>query len=250
MGQRLVVTIKENDKPKMKIYYHWSAYTASTFDVLNDLWNNAIKPLKRAGKSTDEILLGIIKYLEGHVDEKYKAFLDKNFPDQKRSCHGGIGFFNKKRDPFAENLPNEELEYIQSLYPNETFSTDVDRNEGLVYMSTEGMDDVQGWSEGDATIWIDDETYSHEINWVYNGKDEFIENQLDDRYGDDIDKSTEEYKELEQEFNSLNVYDGDGIDLFEGKCDNIAKNWAEWDRLTGSDYRFRDKNNTVWEGLA
>lgn len=248
MGQRLVVTIKDKNEPKMKIYYHWSAYTASTFDVLNDLWNNAIKPLKRAGKGTSDILLGIIRYLEGNVDENFRAWLKSNdmskiYKDGKLpSCHGGIGFFNKKNDPFDDNLPNEELAYIQSLYPGETFSTDVDRNNGLVYMSKDGMNDADAWAEGTASIDLDTETFSNDVNWVYHGKEEFIENYLDDRCGD--------YKELEQEFYSLKVYDGDGSKLFEGRCEDIVKNWNEWDRLTDGGYRFRDIHDTVWEGLA
>lgn len=247
MGQRLVVTIKDKNEPKMKIYYHWSAYTASTFEVLNDLWN-AIKPLKRAGKGTSDILLGIIRHLEGNVDENFRAWLKSNDMSKMYeggklpSCHGGIGFFNKKNDPFDDKLPNEELAYIQSLYPGETFSTDVDRNNGLVYMSKDGMKDADAWAEGTASIDLDTETFSNNINYCYHGKDEFIENQLYDR--------REEYKELEQEFYSLKVYDGDGSKLFEGRCEDIVKNWNEWDRLTDGGYRFRDTHDTVWEGLA
>lgn len=251
MGQRLVVTITggENHEPKMKIYYHWSAYTASTFDVLNDLWN-AIKPLKRAGKSTDEILLGIIKHLEGNVDEIHKKMLSQLFPDlPKRSCHGGVGWFNKEdKLGIDDNRPNEELAYIQSLYPGETFSTDVDRNEGLVYMSKDGMDDAQSWAEGTASIDLDTETFSNDVNWCYHGKDEFIADLAYERNGGEPDP--DEQAELAKEYDALSVYDGDGLELFEGECEDIVKDWNEWDRLTRGGYRFRDSKGTVWEGIA
>ena len=251
MGQRLVVTITggENHEPKMKIYYHWSAYTASTFDVLNDLWN-AIKPLKRAGKSTEEILLGIIRHLEGNVDEIHKKMLSQLFPDlPKRSCHGGVGWFNKEdKLGIDDNRPNEELAYIQSLYPGETFSTDVDRNEGLVYMSKDGMEDADAWAEGTASIDLETETFSNDVNWCYHGKDEFIVDLAYARDGEEPDPDTQ--AELAKEYEALSVYDGDGSALFEGKCDDIEKDWNEWNRLTGGDYRFRDSKGTVWEGLA
>lgn len=254
MGQRLVVTIKDKNEPKMKIYYHWSAYTASTFEVLNDLWENAIKPLKRAGKGTSDILLGIIRHLEGNVDENFREWLKAN--DMSKiyhggklpSCHGGIGFFNKKNDPFDEKLPNEELAYIQSLYPGETFSTDVDRNNGLVYMSKNGMEDVEAWAEGTASIDLDTETFSNNINYCYHGKDEFIADEAYARDGKEPDP--DEQAELSSEFDNLRIYDGDGSKLFEGRCEDIVKNWNEWDRLTDGDYRFRDIHDTVWEGIA
>lgn len=249
MGQRLVVTISDDGEPKMKIYYHWSAYTTATFDVLNDLWNNAIKPLKRAGKSTKEILLGIIHYLEGNVDEEHLKWIQKMYPDgsYKRSCHGGIGWFNKKEKlGIDDNRPNEELAYIQSLYPGETFSTDVDRNDGLVYMSKDGMKDVQGWSEGNAGIDLKHENYYHDIHWCYHGKDGFIADLAYERDGEEPDPDTQ--AELSVEFDNLRIYDGDGSELFGGSCNDIAKNWAEWNRLTDGDYRFRDIHDTVWEG--
>lgn len=250
MGQRLVVSIKDKGVDKMKIYYHWSAYTASTFEELNKLWNDCIKPLKKAGKSTEEILLGIIKYLEGDVDETFKSWLEKLHPEQAiRSCHGGIGYFNKdsKWDDKVQK-PNLELEYIQSLYPGETFSTDVDRNNGLVYMSKDGMEDAQSWSEGNASIDLYYETYTHDVNWPMHvaDKEEYVKERNYDRNGD-CEIEPDERKEFEQEYDQMNVYNGDGIELFEGKCDDIGKNWETWHRITGNGGLFRDTKGVVWE---
>lgn len=249
MGQRLVVTIKDKGEDKMKIYYHWSAYTSSTFDELNKLWNNCIKPLKRAGKSTDEILLGIIHYLEGDVDEEMKKWIQGFAPSMKRSCHGGIGYFNKdsKWDDKVQK-PNLELEYIQSLYPGETFDTQPDRNNGLVYMSKDGMEDAQSWSEGNASIDLDYEIYTHDVNWPMHvaDREEYVKEMNYERNGDS-EIEPDERKELEQEYDNMAVYEGDGIKLFEGKCDDIAANWAEWQRLTGNGGTFKDTRGVVWE---
>ena len=237
MGQRLVVTIKSQDKPKMKIYYHWSGYTMSTFEELQKLWD-IIAPLKKAGKSTDEILLGIIHGLEGNVNEAMKKWLQEMYPDGKydRCCHGGID----------GGKDSDEWKYITSLYPNEHFLEEVDRNEGLVAMSDKGMDDLQSWSEGDAWIDLDTETYGHNINWPYHGKEDYISRLAYDRYGAESDEETVD--ELAQQFDDMAIYDGDGSELFSGACADLRKNAdALFDVVGNSSYEFRDTNDTVWE---
>lgn len=238
MGQRLVVTITADNKPKMRIYYHWSAYTMSAFDELNELWK-IIKPLKEAGKSTDEILLGIIHGLESNVDEEHLKWLQKMYPEQAkgRPCHGGID----------GGKDSDEWKYITALYPNETFVEDVDRNDGLVAMSDKGMDEMQSWSEGNAGIDLDTETFYNDINWLYYGKEDYIE-RLCDRY-DESDKGTKD--ELAREYDSMRTYKGDGEDLFEGSCDDIETNMkAVYDLVGPGGYRFKDTEGTVWELTA
>lgn len=253
MGQRLVVTIKDKNEPKMKIYYHWSGYTMSAFNELKTLWG-IIKPLKKAGKLTEEILLGIIHGLEGNVDKDFRAWLETNnaanpYGGKLPSCHGGIGFFNKKNDPFDEKLPNEELAYIQSLYPGETFSTDADRNNGLVYMSPDGMEDVQKWSEGNAEINIDTETFVNDINWTYNSKEDYVEGISYDRCNDETDD--EARKEYAQGYDNMPTYNGDGSELFEGKCDDIEACFDTiFDLVGNSGCEFKDSKGTVWELTA
>ena len=251
MGQRLVVTIKDKGEDKMKIYYHWSGYTMSAFNELNELWK-IIKPLKKAGKSTDGILLGIIHGLEGNIDEEMKKWLQMTYPEQakERPCHGGVGWFNKEdKLGLDDNRPNEELAYIQSLYPGETFSTKVDRNNGLVYMSKDGMEDAQSWSEGDAWIDLDTETFSNDIHWPYNGKDDYVDRLSYDRCGESSDEETVD--ELAKEYDSMPTYNGDGQNLFEGSCDDIETNMkAVFDLVGNGGYQFKDEKGTVWEMLA
>ena len=235
MGQRLVVTIKDKGEPKMKVYYHWSGYTLSAFDELKTLWG-IIKPLKERGLSTEEILLGIIHGLEGNVDEIHKKWLEANYPDYARSCHGGID----------GGKDSDEWKYITSLYPNETFSEDVDRNNGLVAMSDKGMNEMQDWSEGNAEINIDTETFSNDIHWPYHGKEDYIKRCSYERTGDEADD--EASKEYEQEYDLMPTYNGDGLELFEGKCDNIeACLNTVYDLVGNSGYQFKDKKGTVWE---
>ena len=86
MGQRLVVTINKNDGHICKIYYHWSAYSHSALykvrELVNCIYNSE-------DETENELLLRLIRFCE------------KN--------GGGI------------RADDKEFEYIQELYPNETF---------------------------------------------------------------------------------------------------------------------------------
>ena len=211
----------------MKIYYHWSAYTKSAFGELVELWN-IIKPLKDAGKTTNEILLGIIHGLERHYAQSEFS--------KDRTTHGGIGYFNSKHKPLdKDDLPNEELAYIQHLYPGEKFAEHPDRNYGLIYMSRAGMKDVQGWSEGDATINLKDDTYENEVYWSYPDERSFLESS---------------YDETEETFNEISTYDGDGESLFYGKCEDLEANYDLLCEALESGWRFRDKHNAVFEEIG
>lgn len=219
MGQRLVVTIKADNKEQMKIYYHWSGYTNSTFYKLSELWYKCIRPLKDEGRSTKEILYGIIRFLENNVDEEYLKVLKENFPEfANRSCHGGVA--------------SGEMKYISDVFTGEKFLTNVDRNEGLVYMSAKGMNDAQSWSEGDAEIDLDTETFVHYIYDRYDNKNEFSAD-----YGDEL-------------YDKLPTYDGHMEDLFSGKCDEIEQKGEIVGALTKEYGKFIDSMGAVCEDMG
>lgn len=133
MGQRLVITINKNDKDLCKLYYHWSAYSFSalkeTQDVVNCIFNHE-------DETESELLLRLIRFCEANG--------------------GGID----------GNI--EEFEYIQSLYPNETFKKDgYSRSYGLIALSERGMEQMQDWSEGDITIDLDEEKIYNSVFYYY-----------------------------------------------------------------------------------
>ena len=129
MGQILVVTIKNNVKDLAKIYYHWSAYTVSA--------------LCEAGK--------LVQYIYNHEDESEEKLKLRLI----RFCEengGGI-----RGDDY-------EFEYIQKIYPNEKFKKEgYSRNDGLIALSESGMEDLQGWSEGDIIINLDDDEITNNV---------------------------------------------------------------------------------------
>lgn len=159
MGQRLVVTIKDTslEKPDlMKIYYHWSGYTKSTQHVLYELVD-VIRTAELQKKSREELLLDIIKHVETKDVEEYEHF-KKLFPNFDGTCAGGIDGGPNKTEWDVDTKKykvvghNPEWEYITKLYPNHKFNEHPDRNNGLIAMTEKGMEDMQNWSEGDASI--------------------------------------------------------------------------------------------------
>ena len=143
MGQRLVLTIKQNKEEICKIYWHWSAYTYSalleTKKVIDCIYNNEDETIK-------EMQLRLIKFLEDNG--------------------GGI-----KGD-------SSEFAYIQKMYPNETFKTEgYSRSNGLIALSKEGMKDLQDWSEGDVTIDLDTDRVENTVYGWYEYLDEYNEDR-------------------------------------------------------------------------
>lgn len=140
MGQRLIVTVRSMGEDICKMYFHWSAYTILALEEVRDM----IEEFPMETKSKDEAILYFIRYCEKNGG----------------GISGGYG--------------SKEWGYITSKYPNETFKTDgISRNQGLIGISEEEMEDIQSWSEGDIVINLDDMTVHNEVFWCYNNIDEY-----------------------------------------------------------------------------
>ena len=145
MGQRLVVTIKQDGKAIAKIYYHWSAYTMSalyqTQGIVDCIYNSK-------DETKDELLLRLIRFCE--------------------KFGGGI------------RGDNAEFDYVASLYPGEEFKKDgYSRNNGLIALSEKGMTELQGWSEGDVIIDIDEDRIEFGVCGYYESLLEYNENRAE-----------------------------------------------------------------------
>lgn len=182
MGQRLVITIKQNEEEIAKVYYHWSAYSLSALyetrkiiDVLYDD-ENAEKDLK----------LRLIRFCEsngGGID-------------------GGEG--------------SEEWKYIMELYPNEEFKKEnINRNEGLIALSKTGMKEMQNWSEG--SVYIDLDFYEVE-NYVFSNfediddynyyRSEWEEDFIEDNFKE---LTLEDIPEIKVNLSNFSVFDIDNV---------------------------------------
>lgn len=157
MGQRLVITVQKHGKNLAKIYYHWSAYSISAIRKAKEMVDCICEDYSLTEK---ELQLRLIRFCERNG--------------------GGI------------TAQQSEFDYIQKMFPDETFKTDgYSRNYGLIAISEAGMADLQAWSEGDVYIDI--------------GKD-IIRNEVFSWY-DSIDAYNEEIKKYDDEHEDLSLYD-------------------------------------------
>lgn len=146
MGQRLIVTVRSIGEDICKMYFHWSAFTISALAEVRDMM--AEFPMET--KSKDEAILYFIKYCEKNGG----------------GISGGYG--------------SKEWDYITSKYPNEKFKgSNINRNQGLISISKEDMDDTQHYSEGDIIINLDDMTVHNEVFFSYSNIDEYNQVLID-----------------------------------------------------------------------
>ena len=134
MGQRLVITVENNQEELAKIYYHWGAYTLSALEYAKDIIDYL------AQHPSLDIPLALIRYAE--------------------SNGGGIDY------------SPEQLQYLYLRYPAAIFKTkDMSRNDGLVAVTPKAMEDVQSCSEGDLWINIDTKIIENSLFFTYDSLD-------------------------------------------------------------------------------
>lgn len=175
MGQRLVVTIENDEEVLCKIYYHWSAYSIRALrearDIINELFDE--------DSGIDDIRLRMIRFVE--------------------SNGGGI----------ANGKDSDEWKYIQNTYPNETFKEEgILRNYGLIAISEDGMNALQDWSEGDIYIDISNGRVVNFVNFSYSSLDAFNEERKK-WHNNWKDLALEDIPELHCDLSEFNIDDID-----------------------------------------
>ena len=188
MGQRLVVTIKTNEKELAKIYYHWSAYTESalyeTKKIIDCIYNHT-------DETESELLLRLVRFCEDNG--------------------GGIDGTDDA----------SEYKYIQSLYPNETFKTEgYSRSNGLIALSEKNMVEMQSWSEGDVFINIDTDEVDFHVYCSYDN----IADYFDERKEWDDDFNEDDFKNIPEFDFDLYHFDTKDIDSIITQIDNSGHN--------------------------
>ena len=168
MGQRLVIHIFNNEEELANAYYHWSAYTDSS--IITTLQITAVyDDLKR--KISDKKLLAI-KLLEAT----------------------GAGF--------NEN----DMKKVKEIYPNKKFNPCTDRNEGLIAVTEDSMEESTQWEEGSVKINLDSETICFDVLWEETIDDlmcdvDYVEELSKEEYEKEAKKIIEDIEKLD--------YDGD-----------------------------------------
>lgn len=142
MGQRLVFDIQRGGKRIATIYYHWSAYTLSTYEEARIL----CKGLKERGynksMTDDEVKLMLLDIL---LNNKYYNSIDCSV-----SC-GGPNNDNFK--PFVEIGFKVDKEKMFNI----------NRSQGLIDINEKGMENSIKWAEWIAKFDFDSETFENSV---------------------------------------------------------------------------------------
>ena len=134
MGQRLNIEIVKGGKTQANSYYHWSAYTTSASELTIKIINN------------------------------FEEIMSMNCSDTAKA----ILLLQTTGAGLEVSEVNDELEYAKEfLEDNEEtfklFKTHIDRNEGLICINPEEMDNTERWEEGRVTINIDTKTIDFDV---------------------------------------------------------------------------------------
>ena len=141
MGQRLVINGIKNHVPIFNIYYHWSAYTETALQETDQLLKYLLRP-----ENCGDLVLSAIEYCESNAGG---ITVDKDFEEAKR------------------------------LYPDHNFKTDdISRNNGLIAITADGMNNNISWAEETIDIDFDNDLINNNVFWGY----------------DDVDQINEEYE--------------------------------------------------------
>lgn len=148
MGQRLVISVyasKEIKRPLAKIYYHWSAYTISALMIARNLINELNN--ENLAHITD-IKLKLIRAVE--------------------NLGGGI------------DGKDTEFRHIENMYPNEKFKTDgYSRNNGLIALSSKNMNSMQGYSDGNLNIYLEEKEIQNYVLFGYENIKDYNEDRAE-----------------------------------------------------------------------
>lgn len=138
MGQRLNFEITYDGETLANAYYHWSAYTSSSLNILGkviEAYKNRteINPLR--------VAVEILQATGAGITDEEKVEIGKD----KSGKFDGIKF----RDA-------------------------VSRNEGILSVTPDGIEDTRRWEEGRVSLDISTEKFMFDVMWIEN-KSEYEE---------------------------------------------------------------------------
>ena len=194
MGQRLVVSVIENNERLATIYFHWSGYTKSVYDELRTFINML------NGKQVNRTVLTKegFREIESAKAEEEDTLL--KLVRMYESVGGG--------------LSDEADEAFEKKYPGVEYSKDVSRNDGLIDFTEEGMRNADCWAEATAKVDLDFREVSVEPFYYVDPDDlepddvvtelsedpfSFIFDEIEDRYNMicNVDSAYVKYKDDE-----------------------------------------------------
>lgn len=151
MGQRLNLEICIDNEPLANVYYHWSGYTQAALQLADDFINGVTR--LQAGSKNDKlvpIVLTALRNSGAGLSEKEAAALIERFPDL-----------------IGQPVSRPALE------------KDLNRNNGLIAFSEDGMNETRCCAEATVTIDVGTKLVSFDAVWSGDDMDpEYTNGQL------------------------------------------------------------------------
>lgn len=142
MGQRLNVEIVSNGKLLANAYYHWDAYTGISLRRIDDILNK-LNEIKESVKDDLDLAIKLLESTGAGINDVERNYI--------------------LADPeLSKYLPINDC---------------VDRNEGILAITKEGMQNIRYWEEGRVTIDVRKRTILFRVYWEVTKED-----YLDDYY--------------------------------------------------------------------
>jgi hypothetical protein len=130
MGERLVINIQdEQQNSLMTLYYHWSGYTQSTLDQINDLMLD----------------------MQNEVFDDQKETIDLSIEDKLYYYFKAA--WSEGARPSGDKWQKEQMPYLERMFSHADLtrmlieSPGADRNNGLINMDEDGMESTIGYAE-------------------------------------------------------------------------------------------------------
>lgn len=209
MGQRLIISIVKDRKRIATIYYHWGAYSASSFETAKTI----IDMVNGKASHQDSFNVKTMGFDEHtYVDKDSNADIRLRLIRMLESFHGGV------------TLNEDDRAYVKKLFPGEMFSDDVDRNNGLISFTGEQMEEDDNWAEGSLTIDLDQKAIT-DINvfWNYESYTDFYNEQVD-FYNEQVSNESDDIPEENKIFKSKLNYDVMPFDELDKAIEETSEN--------------------------
>lgn len=148
MGQRLVVSCIRDGERFATLYFHWSAYTDSTYEEGRKIVSCLLERGYSKDMTKEETILMLEKILREESQSPSYAHEQPPY-----ITHGGVDQTEAEIAAFeALGLSKEEMDV-----------ENISRSDGLISITEQGMRDSETWEEGFAILDFDNETFENDI---------------------------------------------------------------------------------------
>lgn len=185
MGQRLVIhMLNDSGKEVANAYYHWSAYTSSAIYELKGI-ANALQLIQEGNIEKWIVTESICKYYHTDINTLNDVELATVL-----LYATGAGIRNVK-DSIGILLNNDEKRLRVPII------SAINRNNGLINLTEDGIKDSNGWSEGDAYVYLRTGMVDFNVFILVSKDDEWYDTQEFETMDDPIDLSRFELKDID-----------------------------------------------------